>query len=126
MTIREARGWMEYLEDPQGKKSTDMSKLMQHLKGGKMAKGSLFVNIGANISGFKKSLDRSVRMLRGYRKKIARSMPRVPSLGGMAAGLGISIGMAQAFNIMRNASPKFAKSIEGLKEKNASSRSANW
>lgn len=82
-----------------------------------MAKGSLFVNIGANISGFKKSLDRSVRMLRGYRKKIARSMPRVPSLGGMAAGLGISIGMAQAFNIMRNASPKFAKSIEGLKEK---------
>ena len=82
-----------------------------------MAKGSLFVNIGANISGFKKSLNRSVRMLRGYRKKIARSMPRVPSLGGMAAGLGISIGMAQAFNIMRNASPKFAKSIQGLKEK---------
>tara|TARA_R100000742_G_C4252040_1_gene70270 strand:- start:87 stop:674 length:588 start_codon:yes stop_codon:yes gene_type:complete len=82
-----------------------------------MAKGSLFVNIGANISGFKKGLDRSTRMLKGYRKKVARAMPRVPSLGGMAAGLGISIGMAQAFNIMRNASPKFAKSIQGLKEK---------
>jgi len=81
-----------------------------------MAKGSLFVNIGANISGFKKSLNRSVRMLKGYRRKIARSMPKVPSVGGIAAGLGLSIGMAQAFNIMRNASPKFAKSIEGLKE----------
>lgn len=39
MTIREARGWMEYLEDPQGKKSTDMSKLMQHLQGRKNGQG---------------------------------------------------------------------------------------
>tara|TARA_R100000654_G_scaffold13701_2_gene29698 strand:+ start:3975 stop:4574 length:600 start_codon:yes stop_codon:yes gene_type:complete len=75
-------------------------------------KGSLFINIGARVDGFKKGLDRSMRMLRGYKKRISRMMPTLP--GGVVGALGMGMGAAGVMGMLMNASPKFAKEIAKL------------
>lgn len=75
-------------------------------------KGSLFINIGARVDGFKKGLNKSMRMLRGYKKRISRMMPSLP--GGMLGALGLGIGATGMLGVLMNASPKFAKEISRI------------
>tara|TARA_R100001463_G_scaffold29034_3_gene66270 strand:+ start:4658 stop:5287 length:630 start_codon:yes stop_codon:yes gene_type:complete len=75
-------------------------------------KGSLFVNIGARVGGFKKGLDRSMRMLRGYKKRISKMMPKMP--GGMLGMMGMGLGLTGMMGVLMNSSPKFAKAVSKI------------
>lgn len=77
-------------------------------------KGSLFINIGARVGGFKKGLNKTVRMLRGYKNRIAKMMPKMP--GGALGALGLGVGLAGMMGILQNASPKFAKAVTKVQD----------
>jgi len=72
-------------------------------------KGSLFINIGAKIDGFKKGLNKSIEMLAGYKQRVSDLMPSFGT--GMLGGLVGGIGLTGIMGVLMNASPKFAAAV---------------